>query len=388
MKIYIAAESNTHHSKHTKNALHSFFYVADETNHNERKHFLETLKMKLYLAGTTVASSEELYLQELFKKGSKLHSYFHCNSGFETKWFLKNLENGVNLFLDSGAFSAFTKGVTIDIEEYARYIKEIEPFLEVYANLDVIGDPQATWDNQKKMEQMGLAPLPCFHYGEDEKWLLRYLDKYEYVALGGMVPISTSNLLKWLDRIFSEYICDKSGSPRIKVHGFGMTSLPLMLRYPWYSVDSTSWVVTGRLGGIYIPRKRDGCYIYNEQSWKIDVSNRSPSMSEFKEHITTVSPVVKNLFLEYIHEKGYQLGESNFRMEQETYTLKENERWIGKSSGGLRQVETILVPGISNQYKLRDELNIIYFLDLEKSIPEWPWTFNCDHQEQAAGFGL
>jgi hypothetical protein len=48
-------------------------------------------------------------------------------------------------------------------------------------------------------------------------------------------------------------------------------------------------------------------------------------------------------------------------------------------------VETIIVPGLSNDYKQRDELNIIYFLDLEKSLPEWPWPFKL---VKAKGFGM
>ena len=50
--------------------------------------------------------------------------------------------NKVELFLDSGAFSAFTQKVTIDIQEYIAFIKEHEDIIDVYANLDVIGMPE------------------------------------------------------------------------------------------------------------------------------------------------------------------------------------------------------------------------------------------------------
>ena len=50
-----------------------------------------------------------------------------------------------------------------------------------------------------------------------------------------MVPVSTKDLLPWLDRIFSTYICDDKGFPKVKTHGFGLTT-SLMIRYPWYSV--------------------------------------------------------------------------------------------------------------------------------------------------------
>lgn len=284
----------------------------------------------------------------------------------------------VELFLDSGAFSAKTQGVEINLKDYIQFIQENESIIDIYANLDVIGDAEATWKNQQKMERVGLHPLPCFHYGEDLKWLKLYLDKYDYIALGGMVRAGTDLLMQWLDPLFTQHLCDEKGMPKVKVHGFGLTSLPLMLRYPWYSVDSTSWVVTGRMGSIYIPRYRSGEWIYDEQSWKIAVSNRSPSQKEAGQHISTLTPKQREILLHYIHDKGYQLGHSDFRKVEQSHVLAENERWAEKKptdKTAKREIEIITEPGISNKYQLRDEMNIIYFLDLEKSMPAWPWAF-------------
>lgn len=41
--------------------------------------------------------------------------------------------NTVNLFLDSGAYSAYTKGVNIDIQEYISFIKSNIKYISVYA---------------------------------------------------------------------------------------------------------------------------------------------------------------------------------------------------------------------------------------------------------------
>jgi len=188
------------------------------------------------------------------------------------------MKNKVELFLDSGAFSAKSQGVEINIQEYIKFIKTHEDVIDIYANLDVIGDAKASWKNQLLMEKEGLKPLPVFHFGEEESYLKTLIDKYEYIAVGGMVK--SGDLKSFLDRIFTHFICGKDGLPKVKVHGFGLTSLPLMLRYPWYSVDSTSWVVTGRMGSIYIPRYKGGQWIYDENSWKIAVSNRSPNTKE------------------------------------------------------------------------------------------------------------
>lgn len=300
---------------------------------------------------------------------------------------MENKKNKVNLFLDSGAFSAFTQGIEINIQDYIAFIKEHKQYLEVYANLDVIGDAEGTLKNQRIMEKAGLKPLPCFHAGEDFKYLKYYVDNYPYIAIGGVAQLrDKKQLISFMDKCFSEYICGQDGIPKVKVHGFAVTSLDLMLRYPWYSVDSTSWVVTGRMGGVYVPKYRGGKYIYDENSWKVSVSTQSPNKSEAGEHIETFSAAERQVILSYFKYKGYQLGRSEFKTEDADYELKENERWYGKANSGKREVEVIIEPGLANDYMLRDELNIIYYLDLEKSMPKWPWVFKLHATKK--GFGL
>ena len=606
------------------------------------------------------------------------------------------METKTDIFLDSGAYSAFTQGVEIDINDYIAFIKEHSDHLAVYANLDVIGSPEGTWRNQRRMEAAGVKPLPCFHYGEDPKWLKKYLDRgYDYIALGGMVPISTPDLKIWLDDIWKNYLTDTDGMPLVKVHGFGLTSNSLMRRYPWFcmteedhtvltkkgwaslvdltigdeilsfnngiaewqqiqeipifevenaeirhlsnrtfeamvsgnhrwqvsninnrnerykwrttdtllagdcinrvgqydfpikspytdaqikalawfwtdgtikrrpkykndsiviyqsnkanpekcqiirdvlitaeeafceststgdmisfelygelakwllsqapekklsidlpflmtkkqsedfikysiladgsktnlkrsdgfsltvtrevkkenleiiriiclllgiptsvfdnnykpsrgllsssvnyvyvnqikketikytgrlwcvrvpsgafftkcrdkiyvtgnSVDSTSWVMTGRMGGVYVPKYRNGQYDYSEDCWKVQVSNRIPSKNEPGKHLESFSPAARRNIEQYFTHKGFKVGRSEFRMMPADYELKESEKWNGKAVGDKREVELIIEPGLSNDYKQRDELNIIYFLDLEKNWRPWPWPF-------------
>ena len=299
---------------------------------------------------------------------------------------MKQEEKVVNLFLDSGAFSAFTQGVDIDIDEYIAFIKEHEKYLEVYANLDVIGSARKTYQNQRYMEKAGLSPLPCYHYGEPVRYLERYVNNYDHIALGGMVPISTVYLQKWLDEVWSKYICDSKGMPKVKVHGFGLTSHKLMWRYPWYSVDSTSWVVTGRLGSVLVPKKKGGAWDYKMAPWKVAVSERSPSKKEAGKHFSSFKPMEQEVIREYFKDRGYIVGLSEFKMESDKYELKDNERWNGKALDGKREVEVIKKAGLCNDYKMRDEINIMYYLDFEKVFPKWPYALELD--ETNKGFGL
>ena len=244
-----------------------------------------------------------------------------------------------SIFLDSGAFSAFTKKIVIDIDEYITFIKKYEEYLEVYAVLDDITDPDITYKNQKYMESKGVNPLPCYHYGEDIKYLKRYLDEdYEYIALGGMVPISTGDLKKWLDSLFNNHLTDSKGVAKVKIHGFGLTSIGLMVRYPWHSVDSTSWVMTGRFGAVYVPVFRNGNYDYDTIPHKVTVSDKSPKRKDKGQHYSTYNSIIQKQIDSYFKLKGYKYQE------------------------------------LSEDYKKRDELNIIYFLDLEKNLPDKPFN--------------
>lgn len=154
----------------------------------------------------------------------------------------------VDVFLDSGAFSAYTKNAEIDLNEYIDFCHEYKNRLTAYANLDVIGDPDKSVKNFEKMKNAGLDPVPVFHYRSPLTVLDEMVDANEYIALGGLVPISASKekMRAWLDRCFS---CIRD---RVKVHGFGVTNIDHLTRYPFYSVDSTSWLSGQKHGHIFI----------------------------------------------------------------------------------------------------------------------------------------
>lgn len=209
-------------------------------------------------------------------------------------------QDNKKVFLDSGAYSAFTKGVKVDIRAYCEYIQKNLDIIEVVDGvlcasvLDGIGDPLLTYQNQLTMEAYGVKPLPCFHYGEDERYLDWYISKYEYITLGGMVPISTPQLIYWLDRLWEEHLCDGSGRPKVKVHGFGVTTMSIMKRYPWFSVDSSTWVQNAANGMIFLPGVGT-----------LNISSKSPSRKVENQHLTTFTEMQRQVIIDYIKNLGF-----------------------------------------------------------------------------------
>lgn len=215
---------------------------------------------------------------------------------------------GAKVFLDSGAFSAWmmakkkNEQLKLNVWEYCEYIKRNMDILRVEDGdlmasvLDGIGDPLATYRNQLEMESYGVRPLPCFHFGEDERYLEWYVKNYTYITIGGMVGKTQNQLMTWLDRIFDRYICDKSGRPRLKVHGFGLTSVTMMESFPWYSCDSSSWIQYAVYGHIFHPR-------YNV----ITVSGKSPRKHDLGMHVTTLTDVERQFVYQELQNIGFDI---------------------------------------------------------------------------------
>lgn len=263
--------------------------------------------MKLYLAG--------IYTSNFDRTGRVYSRLDDAEKGMRdgVEWFLESYHyihrpraverirrSGDKVFLDSGAFSAFSMGVSVDLGRYCDYIHENVDIIEhvdgqpLASVLDAIGDCDGTWRNQAAMEARGVRPLPCFHYGEPDEVLQYYAANYSYITIGGMVPISTPQLKLWLDRIWAEHLTDEHGRPKVKVHGFGLTSLPLMMRYPWFSVDSSTWVQWAANGMVLVPGT----------AGQVDVSSQSSRRKIRGQHIDSVSPLETEAIEQQIRATG------------------------------------------------------------------------------------
>lgn len=149
------------------------------------------------------------------------------------------------LVVDSGAYTALTMGVNIDIKTYSEFIKKYRPYMDHYVNLDVVYDAEATLENQKRMEDEGLKPMPVFHVTEPWSYLEYYVENYDYIGLGfGGQQGYRPKVVRWLAHAF-KIINQKPG---VKVHGFGITNKKLFEKFYFYSTDSSTYMSATRYG--------------------------------------------------------------------------------------------------------------------------------------------
>lgn len=183
-------------------------------------------------------------------------------------------ESKSKLFIDSGAFSAHTKGKTVDVDDYINFMNEIDDVVYVFAQVDKIPGrfgqpktaqeladaPRESWENYLYMKDRVKSRdklLPIFHQGEDFKWLENMLEythedgkHIPYIGISPANDVSVCQKKKWLEHVFSTIA--KSSNPNVKTHAFGMTSLNVLEQFPFTSADSTSWLLSGANGGIMV----------------------------------------------------------------------------------------------------------------------------------------
>jgi hypothetical protein len=225
----------------------------------------------------------------------------------------------VSLMLDSGAFGAWKRDETLDLKKYIRFIKDNEQYVTSYVNMDVIPgsmgkmnksqreveeSAQKSYDNQQIIKRAGLHPIPVFHQGEQFHWLERLMDDGEpYIGISPYKNAAPKDIRLWLDHVFT-LLTDAKGLPLVKTHGFGMTSPRLLMRYPWFTIDSAAWALGAAYGHVLIPSYVNGKFDYLRPHLQVIITGRTQtSASQQRRHFDGLSPLAQKhvtLFLEQV----------------------------------------------------------------------------------------
>jgi len=282
-----------------------------------------------------------------------------------------------SLFIDSGAFSQRKKSVQWSKEKYGSdknwrefydtqefwdyadayvaFIKEHEDSIDLYANIDVISDPELTWRNQLYLESKGIRPVPVVHNGKASR-IIHYIERgYNLIGLGGLVAtggFGTQQSAKtFLDNVF-RIICDnKERLPIVRTHGFGLAG-PLAARYPFWSVDSTRWVMPGSFGNILVPlfNQKTGEPLFDEEPLILPCTYESPFLKKgIDRHLFTLRPSLRKRVDDWLASIGVEVGEG--------------------------PTENRIKRGICNVRKLRIRETLLYYDQMRRHLPPFPFPF-------------
>ena len=216
------------------------------------------MSFNLYLAGGKVKTQDDI----IIKRGCDV-LFSQINDRKAIKKFLELMSNN-KLFIDSGAYSAWSKNKYIDVDDYIKFINENTDKFTLFASVDDIPgelrrkptlweqreSPAKSWHNYLYMREQVKDKdklLPVFHIGEDFRHLQNMLDAtfdgehIPYIGLGGTVGLACAVKEDWYKQCFK--IIQQSSNANVKVHAFGMTNLEILENYPFESADSTTWLM-------------------------------------------------------------------------------------------------------------------------------------------------
>ncbi len=273
--------------------------------------------MIIYFSGGGVTGVWERVNERLILGGSaRLLSFAYQRLLFEYCNLVRFTKppHKVKVMVDSGAFSAWTKGEQVCREDLAnlfqRLLAECGDIIDfVLINLDVIPgrkgiDPTREQVNSAMKqsetnfdwlnEQFEGLVLPVFHQGEPTKYYDHLTEFYEYVCLSPRNDLHEKLRIEWARKFGLR-------NRERRYHGLAATGLRMMETVNWHSVDSASWIMSGGYGNIF--------WRTPNRLQTVCVSSQSANRKTFDAHIETLSPVHKDQLVAHIEERGFKLDD-------------------------------------------------------------------------------
>lgn len=228
------------------------------------------------------------------------------------------------LLVDSGAHSAHTKGIKLDLEEYIGFANSNMDKITLYVQVDKIPGvylmpktpkdfieaPELSWENYCYMRERSKDPdklIPVFHQGEDLKWLRNMCDyrfsdgsKVAYIGLSPRGDVSLQAKYDFSAECFATI--QSSTNPNVKTHAFGATSLEMLERLPYTSADSTTWVLVSAYGQVWMPGSIIG--EFNGVGIKLGVSKENIAHPTATQTYWEQSPEIKKKLDDYFESIG------------------------------------------------------------------------------------
>lgn len=166
------------------------------------------------------------------------------------------------LMLDSGAFTAWTLGRSVSLDRYAEWAASVTRTRPdaVVISLDTIpgrpGIPPTaperdrgiaeSLENGDELRRRGFAISEVFHQYEPASHLRKLLARQRPGEVLGLSPNKSAprpTRRTFLQETFRAMREETRGGDFPRCHGLGVIARELMFDFPFYSIDSSGWVV-------------------------------------------------------------------------------------------------------------------------------------------------
>jgi len=220
--------------------------------------------MKVYLAGMENAARADVVDKGIIDNA--FYSYYYLRGKKAPVTLISGRKRIKNIILDSGAHSFFAETLSRRVsasvhvkktktketpaeyfEEYVRWLKQWGHLVDYFVELDIgelVGqDTVMKWRETFKQEGLYNKCITVYHPEviTFEEYLKMLDDSQSrYVALEGVRP--GTPMLPYL-RLIKEAFDRK-----VKVHGFAFLKRKGLLKFPFYSVDGSSWLTGTQWG--------------------------------------------------------------------------------------------------------------------------------------------
>ena len=269
--------------------------------------------VKLYFSGTVAEEVDRYILQH---PGSyRLTTFAYPKEVYEYLNLANEMGVKCHMLLDSGAFTAWSIGKPVQLNELIEYndnvVNTYGPMGHTFnlISLDVIpGDKgrrplaeelaqsvERSKDNFAVMQQhfAGRAQvLPVYHTGEDVALRNHYMAMTDYLCLSMDQTMSERDRVGWATR---------AAVDGWRYHGLAATGNRMVTEVNWHSVDSSSWVTVGSMGGILWPTP-------DHRFRVLPLSDNSPSRHDKGNHLLTLTDYERGRVENYIASLGFDVA--------------------------------------------------------------------------------
>ncbi len=237
-------------------------------------------------------------------------------------WMKAALEEGntrQEIMLDSGAFTAWSKGEEVKLKHliriYRSFIRKYEKNIEAVwlINLDRIPGakgreptPQEILDamdeSDRNLEvlqrEFGNIVLPVFHQGEPVERLHDVAAQSDYICISPRNDMPERLRVMWSRQVH--------GLITNRTHGLATTGVQMATTVPWHSTDSAAWNIRAALGMAFVN--------FGTRAVSVFISADSPARYERGKHYDSMSKAKQDFLRARIEARGFTVEQLRTEM--------------------------------------------------------------------------